>query len=131
MPRIVDNNISDLILTVYRHLMCWILIARHLNINKNIPHSPEVHIIGAPKSHKCDCVTLVALACLNEVYYLLEMLRTRQKVVVGFVLNWIHFVAPIRRKRVYKKSFPWSHKHKMKSFKWLIIVRVELYIQVF
>ena len=54
MPRIVDNNICYLKLTIYRQLLCWILIARHLNINKNIPHRPEVQRIGAPKYPKCD-----------------------------------------------------------------------------
>ena len=34
MLRIVDNNISYLKLTIYRQLLCWVLIARHLNINK-------------------------------------------------------------------------------------------------
>jgi len=48
MPRIVDNNISYLKLTIYRQLLCWNLIARHLNINTNIPHRPEVKRIGAP-----------------------------------------------------------------------------------
>jgi len=54
MSGIVDNNISYLKFTIYRQLLCWILIARHLNINKNIPHRPEVQRIGAPKSPKCD-----------------------------------------------------------------------------
>jgi len=54
LPRIVDNNICYLKLTIYRQLSCWILIARHLNINKNIPHRPDVQRIGAPKSSKCD-----------------------------------------------------------------------------
>jgi len=55
VPRMVDNNISDLKLTIYRQLLCWILIARHFkNINKNIPHRPEVQRIGVPKSPKCD-----------------------------------------------------------------------------
>ena len=54
MPRIVDNNISYLKLTTYRQLLCWILIARHLNINKNIPHRQEVQRIGVPKSPTCD-----------------------------------------------------------------------------
>jgi len=53
MPRIVDNNISYSKLTIYRQLLCWILIALHLNINKNIPHRPEVQKIGKPKSPKC------------------------------------------------------------------------------
>jgi len=54
MPRIVDNNIFYLKLRISRQLLCWILIARHLNINENIPHRPEVQRIGAPKSPKCD-----------------------------------------------------------------------------
>jgi len=54
MPRKVDNNIAYLKWTIYRKLLCWNLIARHLNINKNIPHRPEVQRIGAPKSPKCD-----------------------------------------------------------------------------
>ena len=48
MPRTVDNNICYL--KLLRQLLCWILIARHLNINKNIPHRPEVQRICAPKS---------------------------------------------------------------------------------
>jgi len=54
IPRIVDKSISYLKLTIYRQLICWILIARHLNINKNIPRRPEVQRIGVPKSPKCD-----------------------------------------------------------------------------
>jgi len=54
MYRIVDNNIFYLKLTIYRKLFCWIIIARQLNINKNIPHRPEVQRTGAPKSPKCD-----------------------------------------------------------------------------
>jgi len=58
MPRIVDNNISYLKLTIYRQLFSWILIARHLNINKNIPHRPEVQRVGAPKSPNCDSLSI-------------------------------------------------------------------------
>ena len=38
----------------FRQSLCWILIARYLNINKNILHRPEVQRISAPKSPKCD-----------------------------------------------------------------------------
>ena len=61
MLRIVDNNISYLQLTIYRQLLCWSLIARHLNINKNIPHRPEVQRIGQNRLN----VTLPAQACSN------------------------------------------------------------------
>ena len=64
MPRIVD--ISYLKLTIYRQLLCWILIARHLNINKNIPHRPEVQRIGAPKSPKCDSFS-TGMFKINEI----------------------------------------------------------------
>ena len=70
VPRIVDNNISDLKLTIHRQILCSILIARPLNINKNIPHRPEVQRIGAPNSLNA---TLPAQACSNEVCYQMEM----------------------------------------------------------
>jgi len=91
MPKIVDNNISYLKLTIYRQLVCWILIAHHLNINKNIPHRPEVQRLGAPKSPN---VTLPAQACLNEVCYKMEMLRNAAEIVGRFCakLNAFHCV---------------------------------------
>jgi len=52
MCRIVDKNISYIKLTMFRLLLCRIIINRHSNINKIIPRRPEVHKISAPKSRK-------------------------------------------------------------------------------
>jgi len=70
MPRKVDNNITYLKLTIYKQSLCWILIARHLDINKNIPHRPKVQRIGAQNRLN---VTHSAQACSNEVCYQMEM----------------------------------------------------------
>jgi len=81
MPRIVDNSISYLKLTIDRQLLCWILIARHLNINKNIPHRPEVQRKGAPKSPKWDSSST---SSSNEICYQMEMLRNAAEIVGRF-----------------------------------------------
>jgi len=92
MHRIVDNNISYLKLTIYRSLLCWILIARHLNINKNFPHRPEVQRIVGPKSPKCDSSSTGMFK-----WSLLPNGNVKKR---GWncwpvsCFNWMHFVAP-------------------------------------
>jgi len=84
MSRIADSNIFYLKCTIYRQLLCWILIARDFNIDKKIPHRPEVQRIGAPKSPKCDYQHRhVHMKFVTKW----KCKETRLKLLVGFVLN--------------------------------------------
>jgi len=115
---------SYLKLKICRQLLCWILIARHLNINKNISHRPEVQRTGAPKLPKCDSSS-TGMFVWSKCITIWKCKETRLKLLVGFVLNWKHFVAPFRRKCLYKKIVTMTTETlRMELFKYKILLEL-------
>ena len=84
MSRIADNNIAYHKWTMFVLLLYWILIHRQSNTNKTPQTVWSLLQKGNVKKRgwNWNCSSI-------------------------FVLNWMHFVAPCLRKRVYKQSLPW------------------------